>query len=29
MVAKFCQGNEPMEQVIKWAKNELEGMLRA
>jgi len=29
MVAKVCQGNEPIDQVVKWAKSELEGMLRA
>jgi ABC-type glycerol-3-phosphate transport system substrate-binding protein len=29
MVAKFCQGNEPMEKVIKWAEGELEGFLRS
>jgi hypothetical protein len=29
MVAKFTQGNEKLENVIKWAENELEGTLRA
>jgi len=29
MVAKVTQGNEPIDQVIKWAQGELEGMLRA
>jgi len=29
MVAKFTQGNEKLENVIKWAVNELEGTLRA
>jgi ABC-type glycerol-3-phosphate transport system substrate-binding protein len=29
MVAKFTQGNEKLDQVIKWAENELEGTLRA
>src|SRR5580704_13908197 len=29
MVAKFTQGNEKLEDVIKWAENELEGTLRA
>jgi ABC-type glycerol-3-phosphate transport system substrate-binding protein len=29
MVAKFCQGNEPMDKVIKWAEGELEGFLRS
>jgi ABC-type glycerol-3-phosphate transport system substrate-binding protein len=29
MVAKLCQGNEPMDKVIKWAEGELEGFLRA
>ncbi len=28
MVAKFTQGNETMDAVIKWAENELEGTLR-
>ena len=29
MVAKVCQGNEKIEDVIKWAEKELEGTLRA
>ena len=29
MVAKFTQGNEKLEDVIKWAENELQGTLRA
>jgi len=29
MVAKFTQGNEKLEDVIKWAEKELEGTLRA
>jgi hypothetical protein len=29
MVAKFCQGNEPLDQVVKWAEGELEGFLRS
>jgi ABC-type glycerol-3-phosphate transport system substrate-binding protein len=29
MVAKVCQGNEPIDKVIAWAKGELEGLLRA
>jgi hypothetical protein len=29
MVAKFTQGKQKLEDVIKWAKNELEGTLRA
>lgn len=29
MVAKFTQGNEKLDDVIKWAQNELEGTLRA
>ncbi len=29
MVAKFTQGNEKLDEVIKWAANELEGTLRA
>ena len=29
MVAKFTQGNEKLDNVIKWAANELEGTLRA
>ena len=28
MVAKFTQGNEKLDEVIKWAANELEGTLR-
>jgi hypothetical protein len=28
MIAKFTQGNEKLDEVIKWAENELEGMLR-
>ena len=29
MVAKFTQGNEKLDEVIKWAENELEGTLRS
>jgi hypothetical protein len=29
MVAKFTQGHEKIDDVIKWAENELEGTLRA
>jgi len=29
MVAKFTQGNEKLDDVIKWAEKELEGTLRA
>jgi ABC-type glycerol-3-phosphate transport system substrate-binding protein len=29
MVAKVTQGDEPIDQVIKWAHGELEGLLRA
>jgi len=29
MVSKFTQGNEKLDDVIKWAENELEGTLRA
>ena len=29
MVAKFTQGNEKLDEVIKWASNELEGTLWA
>ena len=29
MVAKFTQGNEKLEDIIKWAEKELEGTLRA
>jgi hypothetical protein len=29
MVSKVTQGNEKIEDVIKWAENELEGTLRA
>jgi hypothetical protein len=29
MVAKFTQGNEKLDDVIKWAERELEGTLRA
>jgi hypothetical protein len=29
MVAKFTQGNEKLDEVIKWAEKELEGTLRA
>ncbi len=29
MVAKVAQGNEKIDDVIKWAENELEGTLRA
>ncbi len=28
MVSKFCQGNEKLDEVIKWAEKELEGTLR-
>jgi hypothetical protein len=28
MIAKFTQGNEKLDSVIKWAENELEGTLR-
>ena len=28
MVGKVCQGNEPIDKVIKWAESELEGLLR-
>ena len=28
MVAKFTQGNEKLDDVIKWASNEVEGTLR-
>ena len=28
MVAKVCQGNEPIDKVVKWAEGELEGLLR-
>ena len=28
MVAKFTQGNEKLDEVIKWAERELEGTLR-
>ena len=28
MVAKVCQGNEPIDRVVKWAQNELAGLLR-
>ena len=28
MVAKFTQGNEKLDDVIKWAASELEGTLR-
>jgi ABC-type glycerol-3-phosphate transport system substrate-binding protein len=28
MVAKFTQGNQKLDEVIKWAANELEGTLR-
>jgi hypothetical protein len=28
MVAKFTQGNEKLDEVIKWAEKELEGTLR-
>ncbi len=28
MVSKFTQGNEKLDDVIKWAENELEGTLR-
>jgi hypothetical protein len=29
MVAKFTQGGEKLDVVIKWAENELEGTLRS
>jgi hypothetical protein len=29
MVAKFTQGGEKLDDVIKWAENELEATLRA
>jgi hypothetical protein len=29
MVAKFTQGGERLDDVIKWAEQELEGTLRA
>ncbi len=29
MIAKFTQGKEKLDDVIKWAENELEGTLRA
>jgi hypothetical protein len=29
MVSKFTQGNEKLDDVIKWAEKELEGALRA
>jgi ABC-type glycerol-3-phosphate transport system substrate-binding protein len=29
MVSKFTQGGEKLDEVIKWAEKELEGMLRA
>src|SRR6266568_387161 len=29
MVSKFTQGNEKLDDVIKWAENELQGTLRA
>ncbi len=29
MVAKFTQGGEKLDAVIKWAENELEGTLRS
>ena len=29
MVSKFTQGNEKLDDVIKWAERELEGTLRA
>jgi ABC-type glycerol-3-phosphate transport system substrate-binding protein len=28
MIAKFTQGNEPMDKVIAWASSELEGFMR-
>jgi len=28
MIAKFTQGNEPMDKVIAWAGSELEGFMR-
>jgi hypothetical protein len=28
MVSKFTQGNEKLDDVIKWAERELEGTLR-
>jgi hypothetical protein len=29
MVSRFTQGGEKLDDVIKWAENELEGTLRA
>jgi hypothetical protein len=29
MVSKFTQGGEKLDEVIKWAENELEETLRA
>jgi hypothetical protein len=29
MVAKYTQGGEKLDAVIKWAENELEGTLRS
>src|SRR5262249_38974672 len=29
MIAKFTQGNEPMDKVMAWAASELEGFMRA
>ena len=29
MVSKLTQGNEKLDDVIKWAERELEGTLRA
>ncbi len=29
MIAKFTQGKEKLDDVIKWAENELQGTLRA
>ena len=29
MIAKFTQGKEKLDDVIKWAENELQGILRA
>jgi hypothetical protein len=28
MISKFTQGNEKLDDVIKWAESELEGTLR-
>jgi hypothetical protein len=29
MVARYTQGGEKLDAVIKWAENELEGTLRS